>query len=82
MLIEKAVSKVEGIYTSLSFSSGGLHSGSGKISAIAENRSAPAKNCKARMKNIRNGTNALQNILLKTLTQRLPFRKPIALTAS
>jgi len=52
-----------------------------ETSAIVENSSAPAKNYNPQVKNFKK---SLQMPIedLSILTQRFPFRKPIALTAS
>ena len=73
--------QIEGKWTCLSFWSVKLQSGSGKTSAIVENSSAPEKNYNPQVKNFKK---SLQMPIedLSILTQRFPFRKPIALTAS
>lgn len=73
--------QIEGKWTCLSFWSVKLQSGSGKTSAIVENSSAPAKNYNPQVKIFKK---SLQMPIedLSILTQRFPFRKPIALTAS
>jgi len=58
-----------------------LQSGSGKTSAIVENSSAPAKNYNSQVKILKKSLQ-MSTEGLSILTQRFPFRKPIALTAS
>ena len=71
----------EGKWTCLSFWSVKLQSGSGKTSAIVENSSAPAKNYNSQVKILKKSLQ-MSTEGLSILTQRFPFRKPIALTAS